>query len=164
MLLRFSGMFGILMHEKPSCEISSSNVIFAQHIAFLIVASILQFRTSILWNTATASASIAVIASGLVAVWFLLWLTTAITSVFVALATRNLANIIDSHTTGEQCNGQEETDQKHRNGHKYPGQWFESDMAQSLEDTGAEDCDGDPVENTEEIGGQKMVENTGHTD
>jgi hypothetical protein len=37
-------------------------------------------------------------------------------------------------------------------------------MAQSLEDTGAEDCDWDPVENTEEITDQKMVENTGDAD
>jgi hypothetical protein len=104
-----------------------------------------------------------VIASGLVAVW-LLWLTSAITSVFVAPIARNLTNIIDSHTAGEKRNGQEEADKEYRNGHKDPGNRFESNMAENLENTGAEDRNGDPVENTEEITDQKMVENTGHTD
>jgi len=62
-----------------------------------------------LWNTPIASAAIAVIASGLVAVG-LLWFTTTATIVFMALTARNLANIINSHTAGEQRNRQEETD------------------------------------------------------
>ena len=116
-----------------------------------------------MWNTPIASAAIAVIASGLVTAW-LLRLTATITFVFVALATRNLANIIDSHTAGEQRDGQEEANKEHRNGHKYPGEWLESNIAERLEYTGAEDCNRDPVENTEEITDQKMIENTGDTD
>lgn len=103
------------------------------------------------------------IASGLIAVGLLRFTTTA-TFVFVAPTARNLANIIDSHTAGEQCYGQKEANKEHRNGHKDPGYRFETDVAESLEDTGAEDCDGDPVENTEKIADQKMVENTGDTD
>ena len=83
---------------------------------------------------------------------------------FVAPTARNFANIIDSHTAGEQSNGQEETDKEHRNGHKYPGNRFEPNMTESLENASAEDCDGDPIENTEEITDQKMVENTGDAD
>jgi hypothetical protein len=85
---------------------------------------------------------VAVIASGLITARLLLFVSTAtITSVFVASTARNFANIVDSHTAGEQRNGQEEADKEHRNGHKYPGNRFEPNMAQSLEDTGAEDCD-----------------------
>jgi hypothetical protein len=106
-----------------------------------------------------------VIASGLITARLLLFVTTAtVTSVFVASAARNFTNIVDSHTASEQRNGQEEADKEHRNGHKDPGNRFEADVAESLEDAGTEDCDGDPVENTEKITDQKMVENTGDAD
>lgn len=82
----------------------------------------------------------------------------------MAPATRDFADIVDPHTAGEQGNGQEETDKKHRNGHKDPGDRFETNVAEGLEYTGAEDRNGDPIENAEKIADQKMVENTGDTD
>ena len=83
------------------------------------------------------------VAAGFVTTGLLLTATSIIT---LALKTGDFAYVIDAHTAGKQSNGKEETDNKNRDGHKYPGNGFKSGVTEGLEYTGAQNSDNRPVQ------------------
>ena len=93
-------------------------------------------------HTPSATASVTVVAPGLVTPRFLLF---ASASVLTAPVTGHFTYVVYTHAASEQSNCQKETNDKDRKSHQYPSNRFVTDMAESLEYTGADCSNHDPI-------------------
>ena len=83
------------------------------------------------------------VAAGFITTGFFLAATFIMTATSV---TGDFADVIDTHTASKQSNGKEKTDNKNRDGHKYPGDGFKSGVTEGLEYTGTQHSDNRPVQ------------------
>jgi hypothetical protein len=80
-----------------------------------------------------------------------------------AVSAANFFYIFNTETTGKNGNGQEETDNQDRNGHKNPRDIFESAVTESLENTGTKNSYHCPPGTVSGSSEKKLVENSGNT-
>ena len=105
-------------------------------------------------HTPSATASVTMVAPGLVTPRFLLFATT---SVITAAVTWHFAYVVYTHAASEQSNCQKETDNKNRKSHQYPSNRFVTNMAESLEHTCADCSNHNPVKKSKKVTGQEMI-------
>ncbi len=82
---------------------------------------------------------------------------------WVTMTTADFFNVFNTETTGKNGDGQEETDNQDRNGHKNPRNIFETTVTQCLENTGTKNPDHCPPGTVSGSSEKKLVENSGNT-